>query len=92
MPSIIVPARNNAEFTATCLASILFAVSRLNLNCEFILVDDASEPEEKVLDAFRQHRAKTARETHCNLDQPSAAKTEVAGRHRCSCSGRSAEE
>jgi glycosyltransferase involved in cell wall biosynthesis len=57
VPSIIVPARNNAEFTATCLASILFAVSRLNLNCEFILVDDASAPEEKVLDAFRAHRA-----------------------------------
>ena len=57
MPSIIVPARNNGQFTATCLASILFAVSRLNLNCEFILVDDASAPEEKILDAFRQHRA-----------------------------------
>ena len=57
MPSIIVPARNNAEFTATCLASILFAVSRLNLNCEFILVDDATAPEEKILDAFRAHRA-----------------------------------
>lgn len=57
MPSIIVPARNNGEFTATCLASILFSVSRLNLNCEFILVDDASAPEEKVLDAFRLHRA-----------------------------------
>ena len=57
MLSIIVPARNNGEFTANCLASILFSVSRLHLNCEFILVDDASEPEEKVLDAFRQHRA-----------------------------------
>ena len=57
MLSIIVPARNNAEFTATCLGSILFAVSRLNLNCEFVLVDDASAPEEKILDAFRQHRA-----------------------------------
>ena len=57
MPSIIVPARNNAQFTATCLASLLFSVSRLNLNCEFILIDDASAPEEKVLDAFRLHRA-----------------------------------
>jgi GT2 family glycosyltransferase len=57
VPSIIVPARNNAQFTATCLASVLFTVSRLNLNCEFILVDDASSPEEKILDAFRLHRA-----------------------------------
>jgi GT2 family glycosyltransferase len=57
VPSIIVPARNNAQFTATCLATILFSVSRLNLNCEFILVDDASAPEEKILDAFRLHRA-----------------------------------
>jgi GT2 family glycosyltransferase len=55
--SIIVPARNNPEFTANCLATILFSVSRLNLNCEFILVDDASAPEEKILDVFRQHRA-----------------------------------
>src|SRR5258705_12359311 len=55
--SIIVPARNNAQFTAMCLASILFTVSRLNLNCEFILVDDASAPDEKILAAFRQHRA-----------------------------------
>ena len=57
MPSIIVPARGNAQFTATCLASLLFSVSRLNLNCEFILIDDASAPEEKILDAFRPHRA-----------------------------------
>jgi hypothetical protein len=28
--------------------------------------------------AFRPQRAKTARETHRNLDQPSAANTEVA--------------
>ena len=57
MLSIIVPARNNAQLTATCLATILFSVSRLNLNCEFILVDDASAPEERILDAFRLHRA-----------------------------------
>jgi GT2 family glycosyltransferase len=56
VPSIIIPARNNAEFTAMCLASTLFSISKLNLNCEFILVDDASAPEEKILDAFRQHR------------------------------------
>lgn len=49
MISIIVPARNNADFTATCLASILFAVGRLNLQCEFVLIDDASAPEDNVL-------------------------------------------
>ena len=57
VPSIIVPARNNGEFTATCLATILYSVSRLKLNCEFILVDDASAPEERMIDVFREHRA-----------------------------------
>ena len=59
MPSIIVPARNHAQFTATCLGSILHALARLNLACEFILIDDASEREEKVLDVFRDYRSKT---------------------------------
>ena len=58
MPSIIVPARNHPQFTATCLGSILFSVSRLNLKCEFILIDDASDPDERLLDVFRDHRAK----------------------------------
>jgi len=57
VPSIIVPARNNPEFTANCLATILFSVSRLNLRCEFILIDDASAPEDRMLEIFRQHRA-----------------------------------
>ena len=56
MPSIIVPARNNAETTANCLGSILFSVNRLGLSCEFVLVDDASAPDEKILDVFRMHR------------------------------------
>lgn len=58
MPSIIVPARNHAQFTATCLGTILYSVSRLKLACEFILIDDASDPEERILDIFRDHRAK----------------------------------
>jgi len=66
VPSIIVPARDNAQFTATCLASLLFSVSRLNLNCEFILVDDASAPEEKVLDAF----SSASRKRHRKLATP----------------------
>ena len=60
MPSIIVPARNAPEATAHCLASLLFSVTRLNLKCEFILVDDASDPAEKILDVFRQHRTNAA--------------------------------
>lgn len=59
MPSIIVPARNHPQFTATCLGSILHAMARLNLACEFILVDDASAPEERILDVFRDYRSKT---------------------------------
>ena len=66
MPSIIVPARNHAQFTATCLGSILYSVSRLKLACEFILIDDASDPEEKILDVFRDHRTKAAGH-HCKI-------------------------
>jgi GT2 family glycosyltransferase len=58
VPSIIVPARNHAPFTAACLGSVLHSVSRLNLACEFILIDDASEREEKILDVFRDFRSK----------------------------------
>jgi GT2 family glycosyltransferase len=57
VPSIIVPARNHPQFTATCLGSILYSVSRLNLKCEFILVDDASKPDDNILAIFRSHRA-----------------------------------
>ena len=57
MPSIIVPARNHPQFTATCLGSILYSMSRLNLKCEFILIDDASDPSDRILDVFRDHRA-----------------------------------
>ncbi len=57
MPSFIVPARNNPQFTARCLGTILFAVNRLKLDCEFVLVDDASAPEENILEVFRRHRA-----------------------------------
>ena len=59
MLSIIVPARNNAESTANCLGSIAYSVSRLKLACEFILIDDASAPEERILEVFRNHRAQS---------------------------------
>ena len=60
MPSIIVPARNNPETTAKCLSSLLLSVNRLQLKCEFVLVDDASPAEEHIVDIFRQHRASAA--------------------------------
>lgn len=66
MPSIIVPARNNQAFTSTCLGSILFAVSRLNLACEFILIDDASEEGENIIEVFKQHRT-NAIAHHCKI-------------------------
>jgi len=66
VPSIIIPARNNPAFTSTCLGSILFSVSLLNLPCEFILIDDASEGGENILDIFQQHRA-SATAHHCKI-------------------------
>jgi GT2 family glycosyltransferase len=60
MPSIIVPARNNPQSTTNCLGSLLHSVNRLQLKCEFVLVDDASPPEERMLDVFRQHRFNAA--------------------------------
>ena len=57
MPSVIVPARNGFEQTSICLASLLFSMTRLNLKCEFILVDDASDEPERIQEVFRNHRA-----------------------------------
>jgi GT2 family glycosyltransferase len=57
VPSIIVPARNNETYTSSCLETILYSVSQLNLRCEFILIDDASEPGENILDVFSRFRA-----------------------------------
>lgn len=57
MPSIIVPARNGFEPTSICLGTLLHSVTLLNLKCEFILVDDASDEAERIQEAFRNHRA-----------------------------------
>jgi len=57
VPSIIVPARNGSDFTASCLGALLHALARLNLSCEFILIDDASDPSEKLIDVFLKHRS-----------------------------------
>jgi hypothetical protein len=42
--SIIVPARNNPNFTPPCLGTILHSLTRRNLAAEFILIDDAPIP------------------------------------------------
>lgn len=57
MPSVIVPARNGFEQTSRCLGTLLYSVTRLNLKCEFILVDDASDDAERIQEVFRHHRA-----------------------------------
>ena len=57
MLSVIIPARNNGAFTARCIGAALASVAVRNLRCEFVLLDDASAPEEHILDIFRQHRA-----------------------------------
>lgn len=59
MLSIIVPARNSPDLTSRCIGSILFSLSRLQIDAELILVDDASAPSEQILDVFRHHRANT---------------------------------
>jgi GT2 family glycosyltransferase len=56
VPSVILPARNGFEQTSICLASLLFSVTRLDLKCEFILVDDSSEEHERIQEVFRKHR------------------------------------
>lgn len=56
MPSFIIPARNGYDPTSVCLASLLHSVTRLNLNCEFVLVDDASAGAERISEAFLAHR------------------------------------
>lgn len=57
MPSIVVPARNGFEPTSICLGTLRHSVTLLNLKCEFILVDDASDEAERIQEAFRNHRA-----------------------------------
>lgn len=57
MLSIIIPARNDAEMTETCLKTATFSASKLKLACEFILIDDASAESEGILDVFKRCRA-----------------------------------
>ena len=57
MLSIIIPARGSAADTSACLASVLHSLAALHLMCEFILIDDASDPGEKILELFVRNRA-----------------------------------
>jgi GT2 family glycosyltransferase len=57
VPSIVIPARNAPTYTDNCLTTTLHSVARMNLRCEFILIDDASEPDENIVQVFARHRA-----------------------------------
>lgn len=56
MISIIIPARNNAALTRTCLSSVIQSVALLNLKVEFILIDDASDPADGLISLFQHFR------------------------------------
>ena len=53
MISIILPARNNAVATRDCLLSLAHSLRDLNLKTELILIDDASEPREGLIELFQ---------------------------------------
>jgi GT2 family glycosyltransferase len=55
--SVIVPARNNALLTRECIAVAIQSLDLLHLTCEFVLIDDASDRGEGILDLFKQFRA-----------------------------------
>src|SRR4029077_11109821 len=54
--SIIIPARGSKGDTAACLASVLHSIAALRLSCELLLIDDASDREEKLLELFIDNR------------------------------------
>ena len=63
MISIIVPARSQRQETRDCLDSILTSVRLLNLEdaCEYILLDDNSDPSHDLVGLFKTFRQATAR-------------------------------
>jgi GT2 family glycosyltransferase len=61
--SIIIPARSGAADTSACLASVLHSVATLHLDCEFILIDDASDPAENILEVFVRQRSAASAHT-----------------------------
>jgi len=59
--SVIVPARNDAVSTRECLAAAVSSLDALNLQCEFVLIDDASDPSDGIAQVFRDTRAGASR-------------------------------
>jgi hypothetical protein len=61
MLSFIIPARSQPVETRGCLISILNAVRTLRIEhrCEFILLDDQSDPKHDLAAIFREFRANT---------------------------------
>jgi GT2 family glycosyltransferase len=55
--SVIVPARNDPVSTRECLVSAVNSLDSLNLRCEFVLIDDASDPAEGIQQVFSEIRA-----------------------------------
>jgi GT2 family glycosyltransferase len=52
-----VPARNDATSTRECLGSAILSLEALNLQCEFVLIDDASDPADGIQQVFKDTRA-----------------------------------
>ncbi len=68
MLSVIVPARNDPVSTRECLAAAISSLDALDLHCEFVLIDDASDAADGIQQVFKairagapQHRFKIAR-------------------------------
>jgi GT2 family glycosyltransferase len=55
--SIIIPARNGAADTAACVASVLHSLAVLRVNSELVLIDNASDREEKLLEIFLRNKS-----------------------------------
>ena len=57
MLSVIVPARNDPVSTRECLGSAISSLDELNLQCEFVLIDDASDPADGIQQVFKEIRS-----------------------------------
>jgi hypothetical protein len=73
MFSIILPARNNAALTRACLSTVIQSVHLLNLDVEFILINDCFTQRcayslriknAKVLQLFSHNRKPICRQSH----------------------------
>ena len=61
MLSVIVPARNDAVSTRECLSSAINSLDALNLQCEFVLIDDASDPTDGISQVFKETQSAAPR-------------------------------